>query len=153
MVPAVVSRPAPRLEVHVDVRPEVYPVARPAARPVPPVPPPPPAPAAVPVPRPHAAAVPLATPAQVDAMVRVLRQERSELRRLETAQRYVRLYAVRTADLARLAAVFAFDSDRLEFLKYAYAHCPDRQHYSRLRTAFTFQTGYKRLMAWVRVHR
>ena len=82
-------------------------------------------------------------------MIRVLRQERSELLRLERAQRYVRLYAIRTIDLVRLAAEIAFDSDRLELLKYAYTYCPDRQHYPRLRVAFTFQTGYDRLMDWV----
>ncbi|MBR3287567.1 MAG: DUF4476 domain-containing protein [Bacteroidales bacterium] len=149
-VSAVVApRPAPRPEVRIVVRPDMPPTPRPVVRPVPPVPPPPPVPAVVPAPRPHVTAVPLATPTQVDAMIRILRQERSELLRLERAQRYVRLYGVRTTDLVRLAAELAFDSDRLELLKYAYTYCPDRQHYPRLRVAFTFQTGYDRLMDWV----
>ncbi|MCR5714682.1 MAG: DUF4476 domain-containing protein [Bacteroidales bacterium] len=146
-VSAVVApRPVPRPEVRIVVRPDMPPAPRPVVRPVPP---PPPVPAVVPAPRQHATALPLATPAQVNAMIRVLRQERSEWLRLERAQRYVRLYAVRTADLVRLAAELAFDSDRLEFLKYAYVSCPDRARYPRLRAAFTFHSSYDQLMDWI----
>jgi len=67
-------------------------------------------------------------------------------RKLEIAQLCVTLGHFCTDDLARMAASFSFDENRLAFLKYAYPYCTDNERYPTLRDCFSFSSNFDKLM-------
>lgn len=67
-------------------------------------------------------------------------------RKLEIAQLCVTLGHFCTDDLARMAASFSFDENRLAFLKYAYLYCTDNERYPTLRDCFSFSSNFDKLM-------
>ena len=77
-----------------------------------------------------------ATSQQVAEIVRVLNKEISDSRRVDVAKLCVMLCPIATADLAKMARTFSFDSNRLDFYKYAYGYCPDREKFLLLKDSF-----------------
>ena len=89
---------------------------------------------------------PCATPEQMGMVMHTLRAQLSDDKKLEIANLCVTIGYFCTDDLARMAKVFAFDDKRLEFLRYAYAFCTDKERYPTLRGCFTFSSNYEELM-------
>ena len=107
----------------------------------------PPAPAPVPAPTPAPAhpkyVVKRATSQQVTDIVRVLKKEISSSRKLDIAKLCVTLCPVSVDGLAKMGETFSFDSDRLEFYKFAYDYCPDNERYLFLKDTFN-SSSYSR---------
>ena len=70
-------------------------------------------------------------------------------KKLEIAKLCVTIGYFCTADMAQMAKVFSFDDRRLEFLKYAYAYCLDKENYPMLRDSFSFQSNFDALLDYI----
>lgn len=82
-------------------------------------------------------------------VMQTLRKQLSDDKRLEIANLCVTIGYFCTDDLARMASVFSFDDKRLDFLRYAYAYCTDKERYPFLRDCFTFSSNYDELMRYI----
>ena len=90
-----------------------------------------------------------ATREQMAMTMQVLEQQSFDDKRLEICKLCVTLGHFCTEDLARMAAKFSFDDNRLQFLIYAYDYCEDPENYYALRDAFTFRSNFDTLMETV----
>ena len=87
-----------------------------------------------------------ATPQQMSMTMQVLEQQAFDDKKLEIAKLCVTLGHFCTSDLAKMAAKFSFDDNRLAFLRYAYDYCEDPENYFALRDVFTFRSNFDSLM-------
>lgn len=87
-----------------------------------------------------------ASPEQINMAMHVLNQQSFDDKKLEIAKLCVTLGRFCVDDLARMAAVFSFDDNRLVFLTYAYAYCEDPQNYYALRDVFSFRSNFDTMM-------
>lgn len=94
----------------------------------------------------------VASPDQVDEIVRHLNEEKFDDRRMEIAKLCVYICPVSVWGLARMAETFSFDDRRLDFLLYAYDYCPDRENYYQLRSSLTFGTNADKLCSTLRLY-
>ena len=92
---------------------------------------------------------PCATPDQMYQLMHTLKNQSFDDKRLEVAELCVILGSFCTDDLARMASTFTYDDKRLEFLKYAYPYCVDKEQYPRLHDCFTFRTNYDALIRYI----
>ena len=90
-----------------------------------------------------------ATRQQMQMTLQVLEQQSFDDKKLEIAKLCVTLGHFCTDDLARMAAKFTFDDNRLAFLTYAYDYCQDPEYYYTLREVFTFSSNFETLMQTV----
>ena len=82
-------------------------------------------------------------------VMQTLRKQLSDDKKLEIANLCVTIGYFCTEDLARMASVFSFDDKRLDFLRYAYAYCTDKERYPLLKNCFTFSSNYDELMRYI----
>lgn len=94
-------------------------------------------------------AINCASPEQMEMVIKVLKQQSFDEKKLEIAELCVNIGHFCTDDLAQIATVFSFDENRLEFFKYAYAYCLDKEQYPMLRTSFTFSSNFDALMDFI----
>jgi len=93
---------------------------------------------------------PVATPEQVDMIVRYLQSESFDEKRYNVALLCIHLTSIPVDGLRMIAKEFSYDDNRLKFLKAAYQFCPDREKYWFLEDCFTFKTNGEELMKFVR---
>jgi len=79
----------------------------------------------------------------------VMKKQSFDDNKLEIGQLCVTLGHFCVDDLARMAALFSFDDNRLKFLRYAYDYCEDPQNYYALRDVFSFSSNFDELMKTV----
>ena len=87
-----------------------------------------------------------ATPEQMGMVMNVLDKQSFDDKKLEVAKLCVTLGHFCVEDLARMAVVFSFDENRLQFLTYAYDYCQDPQNYYLLRESFSFRSNFDTMM-------
>ena len=72
--------------------------------------------------------------------------------KLMIAKQVVSSRPVLTSQIVRLAKLFDFESNRLEFLKYAYHHCYDKNNYYTTYNLLTFSSSKKELKNYIATH-
>lgn len=82
--------------------------------------------------------------------VRIISEENFDSKRLVTAQRIIDANPMSTRQIAGICKLFSFESNRLEFAKYAYRHCVDPNNYFLLDDVFTFESSKKELYEFIR---
>ena len=87
-----------------------------------------------------------ATHEQMQMTLKVMGDQSFDDKKLEIAKLCVTLGRFCTDDLARMAALFSFDDNRLKFLQYAYPYCQDPQNYYSLRESFSFKSNFDTMM-------
>ncbi|MBQ2540931.1 MAG: DUF4476 domain-containing protein [Paludibacteraceae bacterium] len=83
---------------------------------------------------------------RMEMVLRVLKDQSFDDKRLEVAKLCVSLGAFCTSDLAQVAETFSFDDRRLEFLRFAYPYCLDPENYFMLKKSFSFESNFNALM-------
>lgn len=91
----------------------------------------------------------VATEEQVNMIIDCLKQESFDDAKLRVAELSVTLCPVLAADLKKIAELFSFDDRRLQFLQYAYAFCPDREHYIGMKNTFSFSSNFDKLVDYI----
>lgn len=69
--------------------------------------------------------------------------------RLSTAKQIVSANCMSAAQIASMISVFSFESSRLDFAKYAYPFCVDKNNYYKINNAFTFESSRSELNNYV----
>ena len=90
-----------------------------------------------------------ASPEQMQAVMDALSGQSFDDKKLEIAKLCVTIGYFCTADMAQMATVFSFDDKRLEFFKYAYTYCIDKENYPTLRDSFTFKSNFDDLLDYI----
>lgn len=90
-----------------------------------------------------------ASPEQMQAVMTALNGQSFDDKKLEIAKLCVTIGYFCTADMAQMAMVFSFDDKRLEFLKYAYPYCLDKENYPTLRESFSFKSNFDALLDYI----
>ncbi len=72
--------------------------------------------------------------------------------KLMIAKQVVSSRPILTSQIIRLAKLFDFESNRLEFLKYAYHHCYDKNNYYTTYNLLTFSSSKKELKNYIATH-
>ena len=90
--------------------------------------------------------VQIATEDQLQWALRILETQSFDEKRLEIAKLCVVLCPFTVRDLGRMAETFAMESNKLDFLKFAYRYCPDPENYPRLRDVLRFRSDFDTLM-------
>jgi len=93
--------------------------------------------------------VPCATSEQMGLVMSTLKKQSFDDQKLEISKLCVSLGTFCVSDLSRMAEVFSFDDNRLEFLKFAYDYCSDPENYPMLKDSFSFSSNYDKLMEYV----
>lgn len=81
--------------------------------------------------------------------IKLLKEESFDSGKLEKGKKYVSKTALAATQIAEIAALFSFDSNRLEWAKYAYQFCFDKQNYFLLKSSFSFSTNYSELEKFI----
>lgn len=78
-----------------------------------------------------------------------LRNESMDSNKLRMAKNYVASNPLTAEQIAGINRIFSFDSNRLDFAKYAYATCYDKNNYFLLKDTFTFSSNYNSLLSHI----
>lgn len=90
------------------------------------------------------------TEEQVDSMVVRLKGQSFDSDRLALAKVIVASAATLTAEqIARLARVIDFSNSQVDFLKYAYSYCVDKENYYRTVDVLTFSSDKKKVLDYI----
>lgn len=91
-----------------------------------------------------------ATPEQVMLVLDVVGKQSFDDNKMEIAKLSVALASFRVEDLAKIANLFSFESNKVEFLKFAYQTCFDPENYYLLQDCLRFRSDYDNLMDAIR---
>lgn len=69
--------------------------------------------------------------------------------RLSTAKQIISSNCMNTNQIAALLKLFSFEESKLDFAKYAYTYCLDRNNYYKVGNAFTFESSKTELTNYV----
>lgn len=79
------------------------------------------------------------------AFLQLLKDDSFDSGKLDKAKKYIDKTNLSASQIAEINAKFSFDASKLEWAKYAYAKCYDKQNYFLLKPTFTFSTSYSDL--------
>lgn len=82
--------------------------------------------------------------------VRIINNENFDEKRLASAERIIAANPMSTRQIATICKLFNFESNRLEFAKYAYRRCVDPNNYFLIDEVFTFDASKKELYNFIR---
>lgn len=107
------------------------------------VPPTPPTP-----PTPH---VPYAmNPEDYQAAYNMISDESFDSSKLDLAKQVITLNPMSSNQILGICKLFSFESNKLEFAKYAYEFCVDRNMYFMLNEAFTYESSKRELSEYIK---
>ena len=69
--------------------------------------------------------------------------------RLSTAKQIVSSNCVSASQILMIMEVFSFEATKLEFAKYAYDYCMDRNNYFKVNNGFTYSSSKDELNAYI----
>ena len=108
--------------------------------PTPPVPPPPPTPS-----------VPYAmNPQDYQAAYDMIENESFDSSKLSLAKQVIALNPMSSSQILGICKLFSFESNKLDFAKYAYEFCVDRNMYFMLNEAFSYESSKRELTEFIK---
>lgn len=90
------------------------------------------------------------SPENFEAVMTYLSKETFDSNRLDAAKQIVRRNWFSARQIASICKLFTYESNRLEFAKYAYASCVDKGMYFLLDETFTYKLSREELHEYIR---
>ena len=84
-----------------------------------------------------------------DEVYALLQKESMENTRLSIAKQVIASNSMSTAQIVKVVKLFSFESNKLEFAKYAFGYCVDRQKYYLLNDAFDHDSSKRELNEYI----
>lgn len=81
--------------------------------------------------------------------LQMVENESIDSKRLEMTKSYVNKTNLSAQQIADISKKFTFDSNRLEWAKYAYSKCYDKANYFLLKNTFAFSSNYSALEDYI----
>lgn len=88
-------------------------------------------------------------PRDYDDAVRIISEENFDEKRLDVAKRIVTSNPMSARQIANICKIFSFEANRLEFAKYAYGFCVDRNKYFLVEGTFNFSASKDELNDYI----
>lgn len=79
-----------------------------------------------------------------------IRSDSFESGKLNKAKQIVSRNRMCTAQIIQIVRLFSFESNKLEFAKYAYQYCTDKNNYYQVTDAFSFQSSKDELLKFIK---
>lgn len=95
------------------------------------------------------ATVQLPTEEDVDAMILRLKAMSFDSDRLALGKTIVAASPMKASQISRLAEAIDFSNSQVDFLKYAYAYCVDKENYYRTVEILTFSSDKKKVLDYI----
>lgn len=89
-------------------------------------------------------------PHDYDAAYQMVSKESFDSSRLTLAQQVVSTNPMSASQILGLCKLFSFESNKLEFAKFAYAYCTDKNKYFLLNEAFTYESSKRELDKYIK---
>lgn len=87
-----------------------------------------------------------------EAIRSTLASESFDNTRLSTAKQIVSSNPLSAAQITEICKLFSFESNRLEFAKYAYPYCVDKNMYFLVNTSFSYDSSKRELDSFLKGH-
>ena len=88
-------------------------------------------------------------PKDFDLVVNIISKESFDKNRLMVAERVVMENDMTTRQIADICDLFTFEASKLEFAKFAYRFCVDKNMYFLLNEVFTFKASREELYEYI----
>ena len=102
-----------------------------------------------PVPPAPPATVQLPTEEDIDSMILRLKAMSFDSDRLSLGKTIVAATPMKASQIARLAEAIDFSNSQVDFLKYAYSYCVDKENYYRTVDVLTFSSDKKKVLDYI----
>ena len=79
----------------------------------------------------------------------MLKDDSFDSGKLDKAKKYIDKTTLSASQITEINTKFSFDASKLEWAKYAYSKCYDKQNYFLLKPSFTFSTSYSDLEDYI----
>lgn len=76
---------------------------------------------------------------------RMIADESFDSSRLKLAKQIIKTNPMSVYQIMGICKLFSFESNKLDFAKYAYRHCTDRNRYFMLNEVFNFESSKREL--------
>ncbi len=83
------------------------------------------------------------------AFVKMIEDDSFDSGRLQKAKSYISKTSLSAGQIAEICTKFSFDSGKVEWAKYAYQYCHDKQNYFLLKPSFTFSSSYSEVEKFI----
>ena len=91
-------------------------------------------------------------PHDFDDALRQIDNENFDERRLKLAKQIVASNPMSAKQIAQVCTLFSFEANRLDFAKYAYRHCVDKNRYFLIYGVFNFEASKDELYKFIQEH-
>lgn len=83
------------------------------------------------------------------AFLKILEEDAFDSGKMQKAKSYISKTSLSASQIAEITGKFSFDSGKLEWAKYAYQFCYDKQNYFMLESVFSFKSSYNDLQKFI----
>ena len=102
-------------------------------------------------PMPPAPPMPLGmNPQDYDAAYQLISKESFDSSRLSIAKQVVSSNPMNASQILEICKIFSFESNKLDFAKYAYSNCVDKNRYYLLNEAFSYESSKRELDEFIK---
>lgn len=88
-------------------------------------------------------------PRDFDEAIRIISEENFDDKRLELAKYIIKSNPMSARQIARVCTLFNFEANKLEFAKFAYPYCVDRNRYFIVDEVFNFNASKDELHKYI----
>ena len=91
-------------------------------------------------------------PRDFEDAIRLINEENFDDKRLKLAKQIVSTNPMSSRQIANVCSLFNFETNRLEFAKFAYHHCVDPNRYFTIYEVFNFEASKDDLYKYIQEH-
>jgi len=88
-------------------------------------------------------------PADFNSALVTVKNQKFDDTRLKTAKQITEANCLNAAQIVKIAEVFGFEESKLDYAKFAYNHCTERENYFKLNNIFNFSSSVDELTAYI----
>lgn len=88
-------------------------------------------------------------PADFSSALATVKKQNFDDTRLKTAKQIVSANCLKPEQIVQIANVFGFEESKLDFAKFAYDYCTERQNYFKINNIFSFSTSVDDLTEYI----
>ena len=88
-------------------------------------------------------------PADFNAALATVKNQKFDDTRLKTAKQITSANCLSAAQIVKIAEVFGFEESKLDFAKFAYDHCTEKENYFKINNIFSFSSSVDDLTDYI----
>ena len=88
-------------------------------------------------------------PADFNSALATVKNQKFDDTRLKTAKQITEANCLSAAQIVKIAEIFGFEESKLDYAKFAYTHCTERENYFKLNNIFNFSSSVDELTAYI----